>query len=59
MLTFDCTPLFPERRAYTVTYQLSDAEARLYQHVTAYVREEFNRAEALENDGGQAPSALP
>ena len=34
----------------TVPYKLSDAEARLYKEVTDYVREEFNRAEALEND---------
>src|SRR5271157_4715163 len=47
---FDGTPLFPERLAYTVPYPLSDAEAHLYKEVTDYVREEFNRAEALEND---------
>src|SRR6185436_12422437 len=40
---FDGTPLFPERIAYTVSY-------RLYKAVTDYVREEFNRAEALQND---------
>ena len=50
LLKFDGTPLFPERIAYTVPYRLSDAEARLYAAVTDYVREEFNRAEALEND---------
>ena len=50
LLKFDGTPLFPERIAHTVPYKLSDAEAALYQAVTAYVREEFNRAEALEND---------
>lgn len=50
LLKFDGTPLFPERIAYTVPYKLSDAEAALYQAVTNYVREEFNRAEALEND---------
>ena len=50
LLKFDATPLFPERIAYTVPYRLSDAEARLYTVVTDYVREEFNRAEALEND---------
>ncbi len=50
LLKFDGTPLFPERIAYTVPYKLSDAEAALYQAVTEYVREEFNRAEALEND---------
>jgi superfamily II DNA or RNA helicase len=51
LLKFDGTPLFPERRAYTVSYALSDAEAELYKRVTDYVREEFNRAEALENEG--------
>jgi superfamily II DNA or RNA helicase len=50
LLKFDATPLFPERIAYAVPYKLSDAEARLYKEVTDYVREEFNRAEALEND---------
>jgi SNF2 family DNA or RNA helicase len=50
LLKFDATPLFPERVAYTVPYRLSDAEAALYKAVTEYVREEFNRAEALEND---------
>src|SRR5262245_441184 len=50
LLKFDATPLFPERIAYTVPYKLSDAEARLYKAVTDYVREEFNRAEALQND---------
>src|SRR5688572_52830 len=50
LLKFDATPLFPERIATTVPYKLSDAEAQLYKAVTDYVREEFNRAEALEND---------
>ena len=49
---FDGTPLFPERIAKTVPYKLSDAETRLYREVTDYVREEFNRAEALANDLG-------
>lgn len=51
LLKFDGTPLFPERLAYTVNYDLSDAEADLYKQVTDYVREEFNRADALENEG--------
>ncbi len=50
LLKFDSTRLFPERIAYTMPYKLSDAEARLYKEVTDYVREEFNRAEKLEND---------
>jgi superfamily II DNA or RNA helicase len=51
LLKFDGKPLFPERRAYTVGYKLSDAEAGLYKSVTEYVREEFNRADSLDNEG--------
>ena len=47
---FDGTPLFPERIAYTLPYHLSPQEEALYKAVTSYVREEFNRAEALENN---------
>ena len=50
LLKFDGRPLFPERIAHTVPYKLTDPEARLYAAVTEYVREEFNRAEKLEND---------
>jgi SNF2 family DNA or RNA helicase len=50
LLKFDSTPLFPERIAYTVPYKLSEGEAQLYKEVTNYVREEFDRAAALEND---------
>lgn len=50
LLKFDGKRLFPERIAYTVPYKLSDGEAYLYKEVTNYVREEFNRAEALQND---------
>ena len=45
LLTFDATPLFPERVAHTIPYRLSDLEAQLYEAVTSYVRDEFNRAE--------------
>lgn len=53
LLKFDARPLFPERIAHTVPYKLSEAEGRLYNEVTAYVRQEFDRAKALEN-GKQA-----
>jgi superfamily II DNA/RNA helicase len=49
LYTFEGTRLFPERRAYTVNYKLSDLEDALYQAVTDYVREEMNRADRLEN----------
>ncbi len=49
LLKFNGKPLFPERRAYTIDYALSDGEAKLYRAVTEYVREEFNRADRLES----------
>src|SRR5207248_191216 len=51
LLKFDGKPLFPERIAYPVNYALSPLEADLYKQVTDYVREEFNRADALNNEG--------
>lgn len=47
LLKFDGRPLFPERLAYTIEYDLSPAEKELYDLVTQYVTEEFNRAERL------------
>jgi superfamily II DNA or RNA helicase len=57
MLRFDGTRLFPERRAYTASYKLSDAEAALYETVTTYVTEEMNRADRLQ-DGVRIRSPL-
>jgi superfamily II DNA or RNA helicase len=51
LLTFEGKPLFPERRAYTVPYPLSDGEQDLYEAVTQYVREEMNRADRLRQEG--------
>ncbi|MBL9169823.1 MAG: DUF3883 domain-containing protein [Verrucomicrobiales bacterium] len=48
LVKFDGTPLFPERRAYTVNYQLSDLESALYEAVTQYVKTEMGKADALE-----------
>ena len=47
LLRFDGTPLFPERRAYTVNYTLSDVEALLYEAVTSYVQTEMGKADQL------------
>jgi superfamily II DNA or RNA helicase len=52
LIKFDGTPLFPERRAYTVNYKLSDLEAALYAAVTDYVKTEFAKADQLA-DGGR------
>ncbi|WP_207934116.1 helicase-related protein [Actinomadura sp. KC06] len=47
LLTFEGKPLFPERRAYTLPYRLSDPERELYDVVTEYVREQMGRAQAM------------
>lgn len=48
MVKFDQTPLFPERRAYTVNYQLSGIESALYEAVTNYVQTEMGKADQLD-----------
>jgi len=48
LLTFDGKPLFPERIAETVPYELTDLEQDLYEQVTTYVREGMNRAAKLD-----------
>jgi len=53
LLKFDGSPLFPERRAYTVKYELSDQEASLYAAVTEYVRTEMNRVRRFAEEDGQ------
>jgi superfamily II DNA or RNA helicase len=49
LLKFDGTRLFPERKAYTTKYQLSDAENDLYSAVTDYVKRGMNRADQLDS----------
>jgi len=51
LLRFDGRPLFPERRATTVAYDLSPAEMVLYADVTDYVATEMGRAERLAAEG--------
>jgi superfamily II DNA or RNA helicase len=51
LVRFDGTALFPPRHAHVVQFQLSPAEASLYERVTAYVRDEMNRAERLKQQG--------
>ena len=48
MVKFDQTPLFPERKAYTVNYQLSAPEVALYEAVTHYVQTEMGKADQLD-----------
>ena len=53
LLTFEGAPLFPERHAYTVTYDLSPGERELYRRVTDYVRTEMGRADRISQEGDQ------
>ncbi|MGV8121827.1 MAG: helicase-related protein [Candidatus Xenobiia bacterium LiM19] len=55
MVKFDGTPLFPERRAYTANYTLSDMEAALYEAVTDYVKTEMGKADQI---GGQRKGSV-
>ena len=48
LVKFNGTPLFPERKAYTVNYVLSKIEAALYEAVTQYVQTEMGKADQLE-----------
>ena len=48
LLTFEGKPLFPERIAETVPYELTELEQDLYEQVTTYVRDGLNRAEKLD-----------
>ena len=47
LLTFDGKKLFPERKAETVPYELTELEYSLYEQVTSYVREGMNRADRI------------
>ena len=51
LLDMDGRPLFPERRAYTVPYDLSEGEKDLYEAVTQYVQEQMSRADTLAAAG--------
>ena len=52
--TMDGQPLFPARHARTLEYRLARLERELYEEVTTYVREEFDRASQLS--GGRRNS---
>lgn len=49
LLKFDGTPLFPDRKAYTIKYNLSPMEASLYEAVTDYVKNEWDKVKQKED----------
>jgi superfamily II DNA or RNA helicase len=48
LLTFEGKPLFPDRTAQTVPYELTALEQELYEQVTDYVRDGMGRADQLD-----------
>jgi SNF2 family DNA or RNA helicase len=58
LVTFEGTPLFPERRAYTPKYALTPEERVLYESVTKYVSDEMNRVERLHRVGRGSQGAI-
>ena len=51
LVHFDGTPIFPKRTTKTIQFELTDSELDLYDNVTNYVREYFNKA---ISDGSQS-----
>ncbi len=49
MKKFDGSPCFPPRNVQTLSYELTSDELHLYNEVTEYVQNNFQRAEAAEN----------
>ena len=49
MTKFDGTPCFPPRHVKTLPYELSHEELDLYEAITEYVRDNFQRAESEGN----------
>ena len=49
MKKFDGTPCFPPRHVKTLPYELKGEELELYEAVTEYVKENFQRAESKGN----------
>ena len=49
MKKFDGSPCFPPRHVLTLAYRLSPDELKLYEAVTEYVQDNFQRAEQAEN----------
>lgn len=58
LLTFDGKPLFPERRAQTVAYELSEGERSLYEAVTQYVREGMSAADKIMQTDGKRGNSI-
>src|SRR5207237_6411248 len=55
MRKFDGSPCFPPRHVQTLPYKLSPEELKLYEAVTDYVQNNFQRAAQAENRNAGLP----
>lgn len=53
MVYYDGTRLFPERKALTFSYDLSDAEKKLYEDTTEYIQDHYNKAQTLNRSAAR------
>ena len=44
LINFDGTPIFPKRTTKTIQFDFTEVELDLYENVTKYVQEYFNKA---------------
>lgn len=58
LLTFEGKPLFPERHAQTVAYELSEGELKLYRDVTDYVRSGMNAAQRVMQEDSRRGNSI-
>lgn len=53
MVRLDGTPIYPKRESNTLSYDLMDAEQRLYDETTSYIRAYYNRARILNRSAAR------
>ncbi|MFZ5634695.1 MAG: helicase-related protein [Bacillota bacterium] len=58
MVRFDGTPIFPARESNTLSYDLGEAEQRLYNDTTGYIRTYYNRARILNRSAARLAMSI-
>lgn len=53
MVKLDGTPLYPRRECHTLAFDLTDAEWRLYEETSRYIRDAYNRAATLNRSAAR------
>ncbi|MCR4442853.1 MAG: helicase-related protein [Peptococcaceae bacterium] len=58
MVRFDGTPIYPMRESSTLNYDLGEAEQRLYDETTGYIRTYYNRARILNRSAARLAMSI-